>query len=884
MVTRYIAILATLAFLLLFHANVAHAGGVTTEYVCSTNCDAGDTVSTVASLQSGTLTGTGTEAVLVEKLTLQFSNNPSLMQTACQSPSAPSDCVNVIVPGDPPYPAGTLTAIFHDGVFAGFESVNLGGGVQVEIRPTNNFFGEGISLTHGLGGDVLIHYPCCGSLPIYVETSQVIDLEDSFSAAQHDYSGTSDDPINTFTGELFKQYSPDLNLGGPMPLTFNRYYASGLKASGVSGSLGANWLHNFEWSLSVQGNNATITSNKGRSITFSDNGGSWDLTGTMNIPFQFVESGADFVLYNPNIDRLYTFDSAGALIKIEDGKGNTHTLTYGSDLTMVSDGLGRTLTFTYSGGKLNTVSDGTRTVTFVYTGHDLTQVTDVLSNVTTYTYDAGGLMTSWTLPAGKTVTYSYNANDNLTQVTDWLGGISSVSYDGAGQLTSMTRPNLVTTVNTYDDDNRLIGIDEGTISSISLTRDAKGQITGAIRVVPLSATAGGVAASAHTYDGLGRLTDDGDRTYVWDLASRLTSITEGGATTSFTYAASGHRLSRTVSGITRGYVWNYALRLPSVSIERQMGSDFRYYVHTPKGELLYSIDAATNARRFHHFDEMGNTIFLTDDAGAVTDSYAYTPYGNLTNSMGGNDNFFTWQGREGVMDEGNGLYYMRARYYDAKIARFISRDQILLISPEEINPYQYATNNPLKYQDPWGLRTDKEYIAAVADIALHALAARGGFHGARIAGPIANVLVTGYVAKKTLDSVYDSTKDFGWKIDQAEQIEWIKITKGDYSYEDHYRFLGVFTYADCDYRSDEAVDRRNEIRRLLRLEALYKIGAQILDNDPVKEFYTGLDQQKIPNFLDAEPKHVARALELGFEGNEDWFTKSDFNKLKKSWW
>ena len=151
MKSRYLAILATLAFLLLFHANVAHAQGVTTEYVCLSNCDAGDTVSTSASLQSGTLTGIGTEVVLVESLSLQFSNNP-LSQTACQSPNEHPDCVNVIVPGDPPYPAGTLTAIFHDGVFAGFESVNLGGGVQIEIRPTSTSTGAGISLTHGLGG------------------------------------------------------------------------------------------------------------------------------------------------------------------------------------------------------------------------------------------------------------------------------------------------------------------------------------------------------------------------------------------------------------------------------------------------------------------------------------------------------------------------------------------------------------------------------------------------------------------------------------------------------------------------------------------------------------------------------------------------------------
>ena len=35
-----------------------------------------------------------------------------------------------------------------------------------------------------------------------------------------------DDPISTFSGELFLPQPPDLNLGGPLPLLFSRYYAA----------------------------------------------------------------------------------------------------------------------------------------------------------------------------------------------------------------------------------------------------------------------------------------------------------------------------------------------------------------------------------------------------------------------------------------------------------------------------------------------------------------------------------------------------------------------------------------------------------------------------------------------------------------------------------
>ena len=55
----------------------------------------------------------------------------------------------------------------------------------------------------------------------------------SGTTGEHDSTGNTNDPIDTFTGELFKQFSPDLFLGGPMPIHFSRYYASGLKQSGV---------------------------------------------------------------------------------------------------------------------------------------------------------------------------------------------------------------------------------------------------------------------------------------------------------------------------------------------------------------------------------------------------------------------------------------------------------------------------------------------------------------------------------------------------------------------------------------------------------------------------------------------------------------------------
>jgi len=145
----------------------------------------------------------------------------------------------------------------------------------------------------------------------------------------------------------------------------------------------------------------------------------------------------------------------------------------------------------------------------------------------------------------------------------------------------------------------------------------------------------------------------------------------------------------------------------SVSIERDGdGNDLRYFVHTPAGALLYSIDAATDARNFYHFDETGSTIAVSDDDGVVVGSYAYTPYGEIVAATGSMDNPYTWLGQFGVMDEGNGLYSMRARYYDSATGRFLSRDPLETTNPMGINPYQYGLGNPLRFFDPLGMETE----------------------------------------------------------------------------------------------------------------------------------------------------------------------------------
>jgi RHS repeat-associated protein len=317
-----------------------------------------------------------------------------------------------------------------------------------------------------------------------------------------------------------------------------------------------------------------------------------------------------------------------------------------------------------------------------------------------------------TYAAGKTITYTYDKGGRLASVADWVGGKTTLAYDGASRLASLTYPNGVANTFTYDADGRVIKIAVGSIASITLTRDADGKITSADRNVPrlpviqssaqqLTYDAAGQLTSA-TNDAMGRVTAQNGRKYIWNLASQLTSFADGVNSAAFSYDGLGELSSSTFSGAAQTFVYNYLLAYPALSIVRKGGNDQRYYVYLPDGSLLYSIEAADNTRRFYHFDEMGNTTLLTDDAGGVPDAYGIAPYGEIADHLGTTENPFTWQGKYGVIQEGQGLYYVRNRHYDASAARFISRDAGLSADPRSSEPYAYADGNPLRYIDPFG--------------------------------------------------------------------------------------------------------------------------------------------------------------------------------------
>lgn len=424
------------------------------------------------------------------------------------------------------------------------------------------------------------------------------------TAGDRPFSAHHGDPVNMFTGELVVREAPDLSLGGPMPLFFARYYASGLQSDAlVKSALGNNWSHNFDWSVIVLTNRAVVISPDGLNVHFDRTGGMWTLNHPTHLPYQLADSGTNVVFGDSADNLLYTFatNGNGLLLSISDGKGNQHTLTYTNDiqLAQVSDGLGRTLGFSYASAQLlRSVTDGTRTVGFsqVQSGpqFNLVRVTNALGRVTTYTYDNsngdGSLLTSTILPMGNPF-YSqvYDAAGRVIQQSRLGTNIHRFAYDTNTFKTYTTNALGNVTVFQHSADGHLLGVTDPASDTIALTTNSSG-----LRSTIANRTGGRVGLA-------------------YDPASRKPSAftNANGGVTFFTYT------NRTVNGIVL-----YDLS----SVTSPDGTTERY-TYDAVGNVIARQDQAGKITRFA-YNSRGQWLGVTNPASAVV-SFTYNADGTL---------------------------------------------------------------------------------------------------------------------------------------------------------------------------------------------------------------------------------------------------------------
>lgn len=207
-----------------------------------------------------------------------------------------------------------------------------------------------------------------------------------------------------------------------------------------------------------------------------------------------------------------------------------------------------------------------------------------------------------------------------------------------------------------------------------------------------------IGSRTFTYDLNGNMTSDGIRTYAWDGANRLATVTKGADTVSFDYAADGARVKKESTAGT-------SVLYPNASVEIDLaapgGAEVIRYPH-PDIKIAQKLDTGATTTHYLHRDHLASVRAVTDAAGGIVEQTDYSAYGVSLNGSVQTERNYIGERR----DPETGLMYLNARYYDPSLGRFISPDSWdPLQAGAGTNRYAYAENDPINKVDATGHST-----------------------------------------------------------------------------------------------------------------------------------------------------------------------------------
>lgn len=436
----------------------------------------------------------------------------------------------------------------------------------------------------------------------------------------------------------------------------------------------------------------------------------------------------------------YVHDNDGNVTQLTDRKGQVAIASYDNLNRPNFIGFGKTIshgvtsyqstiTYTYDGGDRPTkvVDSLAGTITPVFDGLDRLSSETTPQGQVTYTYDNANRRATMLVAGQPQIIYGYDNANRLTSITQGTTVVTP-SYDNAGRLASLTLPNGVVMTYGYNVGSQLTSIayakGSTTLGDLSYSYDATGHRIGeagafARTNFPAALTSASYngdnqltawGSTSLNYDANGNMTSDGTNTYTWDARNQLSSVGTKRTSSTFQYDAYGRRIQKTIGGTTTGFLYDGANPVQELS-----GSTPTANMLTGLGADQYLTRTDPAGTRSLLPDALGSTVALTDANGAVQTSYTYEPYGNTTASGATSSSSYQFTGRE---NDGTGLYYYRARYYNPTFGRFASEDPMGFAAGDP-NLYGYAGGSPANATDPTGefvpiLLAAAEILAPVA--------------------------------------------------------------------------------------------------------------------------------------------------------------------------
>jgi RHS repeat-associated protein len=421
----------------------------------------------------------------------------------------------------------------------------------------------------------------------------------------------------------------------------------------------------------------------------------------------------------------YYYDNDNNEIRILDPNGQIQTLGYNNRNFLISNSKGsETITFNYdNAGRRLWMQDATGRTSYGYevnTGW-LSTITYPDNRIMRYSYDNQGKRIQMTDPFGIVTVYEYDEQNRLEAVgpsqNNWE---ATYSYNNNNLLSTISYRNGITSTLGYDEFNLKTLTHSkprsGNHFAFSYGYDANRNISDKTEnAAPHAFTydkLNRIEASTHyselyTYDNRGnRLTLQSEQpvtftptTYQYDERDRLTQVNKNNQNVTYRYNGDGLLYERILNGIITRYYYDGGLMVAEGVVANNSATHKASYI---RGTQLVARVDANGSKAYYLHNGHGDVVGLTDGSGNLINEYSYDIWGNPITTRETIPNPFRYSGE--FWDSSTNLQYLRARWYDPSMGRFINEDTYEgdITNPLSLNLYTYVHNNPLKYIDPTG--------------------------------------------------------------------------------------------------------------------------------------------------------------------------------------
>ena len=393
----------------------------------------------------------------------------------------------------------------------------------------------------------------------------------------------------------------------------------------------------------------------------------------------------------------YEYDGSSRLISVKDSEGN-RAVSYAYDTEgslserQAANGLKTTYGYDYQNRLTSMTNETGKGVvskyssTYLKNGQKAEEVSTVMDKkgkstkkTAAYTYDMLGRITRETKTGREDISYTYDANNNRKQMT--IGNkTTAYQYNKNDELLRTDTLHTDTEKNDvviYKNDKN--GNQLATVNRSEIPAEAKDT-----SYIDVDVTLGDNQLNDNVvnhYNALNQLTETLTKNYK----------------VSFTYDAEGLRTGKTVNGEKTIYVWDGDQVVMELS---KGGAVQKRYI---RGNDLVYADKGENTEKTYYVTDMhGNVVQLLDESGNVTKTYEYDSFGNEVKPEKKDENPYRYCGE--YYDKETEEVYLRARYYEPGVGRFITRDTYTGESDEplSLHLYTYCENDGVNAWDPSG--------------------------------------------------------------------------------------------------------------------------------------------------------------------------------------